>query len=197
MDKKRPSVAATCPSAYVLKDSAATATWSATDGGSGLVGSASGTIALDTSVVGQKLASLPTGFRKDQVGNDSAAANCSYTVVYDFKGFFQPIDNGVLNKAKWQRDPGEVQGLGGNQGLNIFASGYPGSAATTCVNTAYADSVEETVSAGGSTLSYDAAAQQYVYVWKTQSAWGGTCRTLTVKLADGVTVKQANFWFAK
>lgn len=45
--------------------------------------------------------------------------------------------------------------------------------------------IEETVSTGGSSLSYDAAADWYTYVWKTQNAWKGTCRILALRLTDG------------
>ena len=48
------------------------------------------------------------------------------------------------------------------------------------------------VSAGGSGLTYDAAAGQYVYAWKTEKEWAGTCRKLTVNFRDG-TSKQALF----
>ena len=41
-------------------------------------------------------------------------------------------------------------------------------------------------------MTYDATAGQYVYVWKTDKAWAGTCRKLTVNLKDG-TSKQALF----
>jgi hypothetical protein len=58
------------------------------------------------------------------------------------------------------------------------------------------DAVEETLTAGGSTLTYDAVAGQYVYVWKTDKAWAGTCRQLQVKFADG-TVQLANFSFTR
>jgi hypothetical protein len=86
--------------------------------------------------------------------------------------------------------------LGGNQGLNIFTPLYPSSASTPCFGTATADPIEQTVSAGNSSLTYDASGNQYVYVWKTDSAWTGQCRTLTLKFAD-LSVHQANFWFTK
>ena len=73
--------------------------------------------------------------------------------------------------------------FGGDQGLNIFASGYPGSVSTAC-SAAATDAIEETVTAGGSSLSYDAASGQYIYVWKTDRSWSG-CRQLQVKLRDG------------
>ena len=53
-------------------------------------------------------------------------------------------------------------------------------------------SVEETVTAGGSSLSYGGS--QYVYVWKTDKSWVGNCRQLQVKLTDG-SLHVANFVF--
>ncbi len=50
------------------------------------------------------------------------------------------------------------------------------------------------MSAGESTLSYDAATERYTYAWKTKGAWEGTCRKLVVKLDDG-SVHRANFKF--
>jgi hypothetical protein len=77
--------------------------------------------------------------------------------------------------------------------MGILALGYPGSAMTTCGTTA-TDAIEETVTAGSSSLQYDPVLDQYTYVWKTEKAWAGTCRTLTVKFIDGM-VYQANFKF--
>jgi hypothetical protein len=52
------------------------------------------------------------------------------------------------------------------------------------------------VTAGRSTLSYDATTGQYVYVWKTDKAWVNTCRQLVVTLNDG-SVHTAEFKFFK
>jgi hypothetical protein len=57
------------------------------------------------------------------------------------------------------------------------------------------DDVTETLTAGNSSLSYDAAADQYVYVWKTEKSWSN-CRQLVVRLKDGKEYK-ANFLFKK
>ena len=86
-------------------------------------------------------------------------------------------------------------GLGGNQGMAIFAAGYPRSVAMSCTGT-LSDSIEETVTAGSSTLTYDAGTARYHYVWKTEKAWAGTCRQLQLKFIDG-TEKFANFNFRK
>ena len=56
-----------------------------------------------------------------------------------------------------------------------------------CVTGALIDVVEETINAGGSSLSYNAATEQYTYVWKTDSRWAASCRQLQVKLIDGET----------
>jgi hypothetical protein len=82
--------------------------------------------------------------------------------------------------------------LGGDKGLNIFATGYPASQIIPCDSTAPVDAVEATSTAGGSSLTYDPSTQTYTYVWKTEKPWGGTCRQLVVKLNDG-SYHRANF----
>jgi hypothetical protein len=54
----------------------------------------------------------------------------------------------------------------------------------------------ETVSAGNSSLSYDAKTGEYTYVWKTESGWANSCRQLVMKLKDG-TEHRANFQFTR
>ena len=54
--------------------------------------------------------------------------------------------------------------------------------AVACSATAPVDAIEETVAAGGSSLSFGGG--RYIYVWKTDKTWGGTCRQLVVKLHD-------------
>lgn len=148
--------------------------------------------AIDTASVGPKSFTV----NASSAGGSSSLTH-NYSVVYDWTGIFQPIDNnGVFNKAKAGSAIPVKFNLGGNQGLNIFASGSPSSKKINCDASATSDPVEETVTAGQSTLTYDAAAQQYVYVWKTDKSWGGTCRQLSVALNDGTT-HVANFNFTK
>jgi len=127
---------------------------------------------------------------------------------YAFSGFFSPVDHPEVatNKAKAGSAIPVKFSLGGDQGLDIFATGtnpttnetftYPTSTAMACDSTARLDAIEETVTAGGSSLQYDASLDQYTYVWKTDKAWAGTCRQLIVKLDDG-TYHRANFQFVK
>ena len=114
---------------------------------------------------------------------------------YNFTGFFSPIDNPpVLNEMKAGQAAPVKFSLGGNQGLNIFATGSPSSTQVSCASGVPISDVEETETAGQSSLSYDAASDRYKYTWKTESSWKNTCRVLTITLRDG-TVHTANFKF--
>ena len=105
--------------------------------------------------------------------------------TYNFVGFFQPVDNlPTLNLASAGSAIPVKFSLSGDQGLAIFALGYPASSPITCDLNEPGSVIEETASAGGSSLSYDAATDQYKYVWKTNKAWKGTCRMLVVKFTD-------------
>ena len=116
-------------------------------------------------------------------------------VVYSFSGFFRPVDNTpTLNLAKAGSAIPVKFSLGGDEGLSIFATGYPRWQKISCDTSALLDAIEETVTAGSSSLSYDAITDRYVYVWKTDKAWAGTCRQLIVRLDDG-TDHMANFKF--
>jgi uncharacterized protein len=117
-------------------------------------------------------------------------------VDYDFEGFFQPVDNlPILNTVKAGSGVPIKFGLGGDFGLSIFAAGSPSIELTPCA-TAPSDSIETTVTAGGSTLAYDPLTGQYIYVWKTDKAWAGKCGVLTVILVDG-SIHKAAFKFVK
>jgi hypothetical protein len=194
VDADAPSVALNCPSTAVILGSPATAAWAATDAESGLATPASGSVALDTSSVGTKSASAPAA--EDNVGH-VAGATCLYAVIFDFQGFFRPVDNPpTLNVVKAGSGIPVKFSLRADQGLAVFAAGYPVSHGVDCSTSAPLDTVEQTVAAGGSSLSYDAVADQYVYVWKSDKAWAGTCRRLDVTLIDG-TRHVAQFKFAR
>ena len=109
---------------------------------------------------------------------------------YDFTGFFAPVANPgtgttpVVNTVKAGAAVPVKFALGGDLGLGVLAEGSPASVAYACGEEAEA-AVEQTVAASASGLTYDATAGQYIYTWKTDKAWAGTCRKLTVTLKDG------------
>ena len=132
---------------------------------------------------------------EDKAGNTNSAS-VTYTVNYNFSGFFAPVDNNdICNVVKAGSAVPIKFSLHGYQGMNIFAAGYPKVSAGTCSG-APLDTVEETVTAGGSILNYDSTSDQYIYVWKTDKAWAGKAMRFTIVFADGTT-QYARFSFSR
>jgi len=119
-----------------------------------------------------------------------------FEVSYTFNGFYQPIDNlPVRNTVKAGSAIPVKFSLGGNRGLTIFDDGFPASQTMGC-SSGTTDAVEETVTAGGSSLTYDPTLNQYKYVWKTDKSWANSCRRLVLQLNDGGRY-EADFGFSK
>jgi hypothetical protein len=132
-------------------------------------------------------------------GYTSEAAAIECTLVeesYTFTGFFAPVDMAALNVVKAGRAIPIKFSLGGDYGLDIMAASYPTSAPVACDSSLLLDTVEETVSAGSSSLSYNPDSDQYTYVWKTNKGWANSCRIFTIMLDDG-SVHQASFSFTR
>jgi hypothetical protein len=149
---------------------------------------------LDTASVGQHTFTVEA---TDRVGNVDSEPFV-YQVIYDFGGFFSPVDNPdvATNKAKAGSTIPVKFSLDGDQSLDIFEQGYPTSEPIACDPNDPLDAIEQTVGDDKSHLTYDATTDQYTYVWKTSKAWAGTCRQLVVKLDDG-SEHLANFRLAK
>ena len=188
-DTTAPAVSIPTPldGATFIKGQAVAAGYSCQDeaGGSGLA-SCTGTVAngamIDTSTVGSHTFTV-TG--ADIAGN-SVTVTSTYNVVYGFSGFLPPVENlPALNIVNAGSAIPVKFSLGGNQGLAIFAAGYPASGPIPCDASEPGTVIEETVTAGSSSLSYIATTDQYNYVWKTERPWRGTCRVLVVRFNDG------------
>lgn len=114
-----------------------------------------------------------------------------------FAGFFAPVENlPVLNEVGAGRAIPVRFSLGGDRGTDIFADGYPRSEAVDCDRIAHTavNGVDDTTTAGASSLSYSASTDRYHYVWATAEEWDGSCRQLVLKLRDG-SAQRANFRF--
>ena len=72
--------------------------------------------------------------------------------------------------------------LGGDYGLDVVDVGSPASGALDCESLDPGETLTPTEAAGGTALTYDPASGQYTYVWKTEKAWAGTCRYLSLQL---------------
>jgi hypothetical protein len=157
-----------------------------------------------TTITATQTAGLPSGasfpvgtttntFTATDASGNSTSVSFTVTVLYNFTGFFSPVSNlPTLNAVNAGRAIPVKFSLSGNKGLNIFAANSPASGQVTCASNAPAIDLTDTVTAGGSSLSYDG--NQYVYVWKTESSWAGTCRQLVVSLNDG-SIYRAGFKF--
>jgi hypothetical protein len=129
----------------------------------------------------------------DLAGNAQAFAvvvtiNVTAPATYAFGGFVAPVRGGdVVNSVRAGAAIPVKFSLGGYQGTTIFAAGYPTSAAYACAITPSWLAGESTVTANVG-LTYDATADMYVYVWKTNPSWTG-CRVLQLLFTDGSSAR--------
>jgi hypothetical protein len=116
---------------------------------------------------------------------NASAATADYTVEYPFTEFKAPVANppGVNLVKAGQAVPIKFS-LGGDRGLRILKP-LPSSRSIGC--TSEPPSARLALPAGNSGLQYDAASDTYTWVWKTDAAWKGSCRMLTVALDDDTT----------
>jgi hypothetical protein len=123
---------------------------------------------------------------RDSSGNAASLVR-TYSVVYDFDGFLSPLaPQPTVTTLKAGDDVPVKFSLNGYQGLDIFAT--PPAWKPGCPSPS-ADS-----SRAFGTLSYKASVDRYVFLWKTDPSWAGTCRELIVTLGDA-TVRRANVRF--
>lgn len=135
--------------------------------------------AIDTTTVGS------TSFRVDATSAGGAShLTHTYTVIYDFGGFERPID--AQNRAKAGQAIPVKFSLGGDQGMSIFAAGFPKVVACDMpASEVFGEDPVETVTANKSGLQYDTATGLYNYVWKTDKAQAGSCMRLVLRFNDG------------
>ena len=148
-------------------------------------------------VVSAEVGSYPVTYTVTDASGPSDSATGSFTVrpLYNFDGFFSPVDNlPTFNVVKAGSSVPVRFSLGGDYGLDVFAADSPWSVKIPTDPNTPLDNIEETVTAGSSGLSYAGGTGHYTYVWKTSKNWAGTSRQLVVKFKDG-TRGVANFTF--
>ncbi len=191
IDKTAPTLTASVTPNPVHLNGSAAVTADASDAGSGVATQTCG--AVSTNTVGEKTVTCTA---TDHAGN-TTVISVPYHVIFNFSGFLPPVNvPPYLNQMNSGRAVPIKFSLGGNQGLAVFAAGYPVSRRVQCGTLELVDNVEVTLTAGSSSLSYSPATGLYNYVWKTDKSWAGTCRQLTVKFVDGQTYT-LNFNFVR
>jgi pimeloyl-ACP methyl ester carboxylesterase len=188
VDKTSPTGQITTPAngAVYLLNAIANAAYGCADGLSGVTACA-GTVgagaAVDTATVGDKTFSVSVA---DAAGNQSAASH-SYTVQYAFSGFSNPIAAmpavNTANAGKTVPVKYSLRDINNAviSDLTSFVSLI--SAPVACDTNVPTAAAEETDAAGSTTIHFDSG--QFIYNWKTQAAWQGTCRVLQLELKDG------------
>lgn len=185
--------------AVYLLDEEVWADYSCTDGPGGTgVASCDGPVAdggrVDTGLVGHREFTVTSS---DGAGNTSSAT-ARFRVIYDFDAFLWPVRNPPKVNTWPAGLPVPIRfELGGNQGLDVIEDGWPQVAVVDCD---FADQPE-----GGDParhprwfreLVYRPRKQTYVFLWKTDRRWAGSCRQFMLKLKDG-TVHRADFKFVR
>jgi hypothetical protein len=138
----------------------------------------------------------------DLAGNtDPTPATFSWTIkqAYSFSGFLAPVsDPPKTNRTKAGSLIPVRFSLGGNYGRDIFAPGYPVSRPIACSALPTTEvEVDESATPGFDLLLYNPLTKRYIYLWKTERSWVGTCRQLVVKFNDGGPEYFANFKFVR
>lgn len=167
-----------CPEQLLLGEESVVA-WDAVDEMSGLATPDSGDVAIIGDTVGFHDVSVTA---RDAAGHETTAV-CTYQVVYDFDGFFAPLQNPPeINNVRAGALVPVSFSLGGDQGMGVLASDYPQSA--PCADDGDVMSGAPTVAAAREFV-YLAGSHRYTYYWQTDRAWSGTCRTFILGLDDG------------
>jgi Bacterial pre-peptidase C-terminal domain len=164
-------------------------------GGSGLascLGTVADGAAVDTSSVGEK------AFRVDavDVGGNTRVARSVYRVVYDFEGFLWPVRN-PPSTTRWPAGvPVPIRfELGREQGLDVVEEGWSQVAEVECGSGAEPSGGEPARHPRWfRDLVFRKRRARYVFLWRTERAWAGSCRQFMLRLRDG-TVKRADFEF--
>jgi hypothetical protein len=197
IDKTSPTSQITTPAngAVYLLNASVHAAYGCADTLSGVaacLGTVGGGAAVDTAAVGNKTFNVSVA---DTAGNQSANSH-SYTVHYVFSGFSNPIAAmPAMNTAKAGRTVPVKYSLHDVNGaaisdLTSFVSLI--SAPVSCDASMSTAAAEETDAAGSTTIHFESGL--FVYNWKTQSSWVGTCRVLQLTLNDG-SRHMVNFQF--
>lgn len=199
-DENLPIVSMTAPSSgatYVVGQPVSARYECRDDSAASGLASCSGTSAngqlLDTSSPGQHTFEVTA---RDNLGNTTKRV-INYSVVYSFTGFTAPVNNlPIVNVAQAGQTIPITWTIRDYAGAGISDSSsflQVSSATVPCDSADITDEVEWTTASTG--LKY-LGGGTWRYNWQTSKSYAGSCRTLRLKLSDGVAEgRSASFRF--
>ena len=119
-------------------------------------------------------------FRVDSVDSsrNAASASTTYSVRYDFDGFYAPLVAEPATATLRAGAPVPVKfSLNGDRGLDVIAR----AAWRPC----FVSTNDSSLAAGS--LSYNAGPDRYTFTWPTDKSWAGSCKEFLLTLRDGTT----------
>jgi hypothetical protein len=123
--------------------------------------------------------------------HDPVIVDLDLTVPFDFTGFFDTVANPpAVNSIRAGSTVPVKFSLGGDQGLDVFASGPT----VTPVDCTTLEPVGSASPAGGSGLHYDAVTDTYWFGWKTDKAAAGTCQSFSFELNDATGITKTAYF---
>jgi len=124
----------------------------------------------------------------DEANNtDATPASYSWSVQYQFSGFFNPIDGFLRNSMKaGSTAPIKFSlSLDGQYVSSLSAINQVTSGVMSCTASAVEDALEE-YATGGTSLRYDTANNQFIYNWQSPKK-AGNCYKVVFHFADGTS----------
>ena len=122
----------------------------------------------------------------------TASATQSMKPIWPFTGFFTTVQNlPQWNTMTAGRYAKLVFSIGGNRATSgvVVPSGTASTQPITCNAGPFPFSVTQTTPIATAGIQFDYATGYYTLTWKTDAAWKGTCRSVTVTLNDGTQHK--------
>ncbi|MGE3957057.1 MAG: PxKF domain-containing protein [Vicinamibacterales bacterium] len=121
--------------------------------------------------------------RVSDVAGAASIATATVDITYNFTGFYQPIDPlPVANRMTAGQAVPVRFSLGGDRGTQVLSSV---SSVPVACPAGPSDVVENLSTAPRSNLILEGGF--YIYIWKTDKAWEGQCRLLTLTTNDNVS----------
>lgn len=115
-----------------------------------------------------------------------ASLNGTKVLADSFEGFQHQVNPPDLNRTIAGSAIELRFGMRSFEGYDLLASGSPTSRDVGCGDDhGEPPDVQHAVNASTSSLLYDTPGHAYIYTWKTDASWAGTCRELTFTFRDG------------